>query len=262
MHARNRRTGAPITGTLQRLYARARLLENGFGRGEDGRITHEDEGGTEFFYDTSETVRTDGERTYLDEDGEQVVESDVELYEPGTAATKPAERRDATSAAPNASANALNDPEAAARGVAERFIASMVAEVDDYHEAVAAARETGRTDGEEDAEKAVSEAHEAFVRSAGSGIEGIDVASGLVDLATARDALAPIIHHVDAAIIRLEGPNAIEIRCLRDGDRFAVDEISAREYGHVCRVKPHKSAAAQVDVYANTILDTWGATRD
>ena len=260
MHARNRRTGAPITGTLQRLYARAKLLEDRFGRGDDGRLTYEDEGGTEFYYDTSEHVSTNGERTYLDNDGEQVVESDVELHEAGAGATKPPQRPDAASTAQRASANALNDPEAAARGVVERFIASMVAEVDDYHEALAAARETGRTDGEEDAEKAVSEAHEAFVRSAGSGIEGIDVASGLVDLATARDALAPIIHHVDAAIIRLEGLNAIEIRCLRDGERFSVDEISAREYGRVCRLKPDKAAAAHADVYANAILDTWGAT--
>ena len=258
MHARNRRTGAPITGTLQRLYARAKLLENRFGRGEDGRLTHEDEGGTEFYYDTSEHVSTNGERTYLDDDGEQVVESDIELYEPGTAATKRPERPDATSAARSASANALNDPDAAARGIAERFIDSMVAEVDDYHEALAAARETGRAHGEEDAEKAISEAHEAFVRSAGSGIEGIDVASGLIDLATARDALAPIIHHVDAAIMRLEGPNAIEIRCLRNGERFSVDEISAREYGRVCRLKPDKASAAHADVYANAILQAWG----
>lgn len=261
MHARNRRTGAPITGTLQRLYARAKLLEDGFGRAEDGRITHEHEGGTDFFYDTSETVRTDGERTYVDDDGEQVAESDVELYEPGTAATKPPERPRAASAAGTASANALNDPDAAARGVAERFIASMVAEVDDYHEALAAARESERTGSEEEAEKAVSEARDAFVRNAGAGIQGIDVASRLVDLATARDALAPIIRHVDAAIIRVDGPNAIEIRCLRDSERFRVDEISAHEYGRVIRMKPDRASAAHADVYANAILDAWGATR-
>ena len=262
MHARNRRTGTPITGTLQRLYARAKLIEDRFGRRDDGRLTYEDEGGTEFYYDTSEHVSTNGEKTYLDEDGEQVVESDVELYEPATAATKPAERPDATNTAPNASANALNDPEAAARGIAERFIDSMVSEVDAYHEALAATRGIARTDGEDEADKAVSRTQEAFVRNATAGIERIQVASGLVDLATARDALAPIIHHIEAAIIRLEGPNAIEIHCLRNGERFSVDEISAREYGHVCRVKPEKTAAAQVDVYANTILDTWGATRD
>lgn len=258
MHARNRRTGAPITGTLQRLYARARLLEDGFGRDEDGRVTHEDEGGTEFCYDTSEHVSTGGERTYLDEDGEQVVENDVELYEPGTATTKPPGRPEATSAVRSASPNALNDPDAAARGVAERFIASMAATVDDYHEALAAARETGRSDGEEEAEKAVSNVHDAFVRSASSGIEGIEVASDLVDLATARDALAPIIRHVDAAVIRIKGPNALQIRCLRDGERFRVDEITAREYARVCNVEPNKASAAHADVYANAILQAYG----
>ena len=253
MHARNRRTRAAITGTLESIHGRCRLIQDGFERSGDGRITHEHEGGTEMFWDSSEQVVTDDEAIYLDENGDHVPESDIELLDADGTPEDPETRR------PRPATKGPHDPEAAARGVAERFIASMVAEVDDYHEAVAAACETSRADGKEEARKAVSEAYEAFVRSASSSIEGIEVASGLVDLATARDALAPIIHHVDAAIIRLEGPNALQIRCLRNGEDFAVDEVSAREYGRVCRLKPGKAAAAHADVYANAILDAWGA---
>ena len=254
MHARNRRTGAAITATLETIHGRCKLIPDGFERGHDGRITHEHEGGTELFWDSSEQVVTDGEAIYLDTNDQHVPESDIELVDADRTPEGPETRR------PRPATKAPHNPEAAARSIAERFIASMAAEVDDYHNAVAAACETGRGDGKEDAQKAVSEAYEAFVRSASSGIEGIDVASGLVDLATARDALAPIIHHVDAAVIRLEGPNALQIHCLRNGEDFSVDEISAREYGRVCRLKPDKAAAPQADVYANAILDAWGAT--
>ena len=249
MHARNRRTGSPIVGTLERLDARCGLVADGFGRGEDGRITHEHEGGTEFFYDTSEQVRVGDERMYLDEDGEQVVESDIELHDPDGApepAPPPRPRR------------AGNDPEAAARGIAERLIAQMVSEVDDYHEALAAAREAGREDGEEEAERAINEAHETFVRSAVDGIDDIEIASGFMSLSTARDTRVPIIEHADRAVIRLEGPNAMQIHCSRIGERFSVNEVSAQEYGHVCHLKPDKAHAAQLDVYADAVLHVWG----
>jgi len=256
MHARNRRTGAAITGTLQSIHGRCRLIQDGFERSGDGRITHEHEGGTEMFWDSSEQVLSDGEAIYLDENGEHVPECEIELLDADGTPEGPGARR------PRPATKAPHDPEAAARGIAERLIKSMVREVDDYHEALAAACKTSRADGKEEARKAVSETHEAFVRSASSGIEGIDVASELVDLATARDALAPIIHHVDAAVIRLEGPNALQIRCLRNGEDFSVNEVSAQEYGRVCRLKPDKASATQADVYASAILDAWGVTRD
>ena len=249
MHARNRRTGSPIVGTLERLDARCNLVAGGFSRGNDGRITHEHEGGTDFFYDTSEQVRVGDELMYLDEDGEQVAESDIELCsEDGTPEAAP----------PPRPKRADDDPDATARGIAERVIATMVGEVDDYHEALATAREPGREDGEEEAEKTVSEAHEAFVRNASDGIEDIEIASGFMSLSTARDTRAPIIEHADRAVIRLEGPNAVQIHCSRTGERFSVDEVSAREYGHVCCLKPDKAHAAQLDVYADAILHTWG----
>ena len=256
MHARNRRSGAAITGTLETIQGRCKLIPDSFERSEDNRITHEHQGGTEMFWDSSKQVVTDGQPIYLDENGEEVPASDIELHD-GAATPEPARPEEATPAR-----NVPSDPEAAARGIAERFIGVMVTEVDAYHEALTAAQEIGRTDGEEEADKAVSEADEAFKRNAGTGIEEIEVASGLVDLKTARDGLAPIIQHVETAIIRLEGPNALEIHCRCDGKRFWVDEVTAREYGRVSRVKPDKGSAAQSDVYANAILDAWGATRD
>ena len=255
MHARNRRTGAPITGTLQRLYARARLLEDGFGRGDDGRITHEDEGGTEFFYDTSETVRTDGERTYLDENGDHVVESDIVLHEPDATASKPPGRPHAIEAARS---NDASDPEAPARGIAERFIASMVAEVDDYQQRVSIIEAAAEDEDPDATENAVSDAHHTLTRNAADGVEKIEIASGLVDLQTARDALVPIVRHVNATVVHISGPNAIQLRCVREDSLFRTDEVTAREYGRIARVRPDRASAAQVDVYANAILNAWG----
>ncbi len=258
MHARNRRTGAAISGTLERLYARCKLLEDGFGRTEDGTVTHEHEGGTEFFYDTSETVRTDGERTYLDENGEHVVESDIVLHEPDATASQPTERPHALEAAESNDAGDGNDPEAAARGIAERFIASMVAEIDDYQQQISIIETTAEDEDPDATENAVSDAHHTLTRNAANGVEKIEVASGLVDLQTARDALVPIVRHVNAAIIHISGPNTIQLLCVREDSLFRVDEVTAREYGRIARMKPDNASAAQVDIYANAILQAWG----
>ena len=258
MHARNRRTGAAITGTLERLYARCKLIEDGFGRAENGTVTHEHEGGTEFFYDTSETVRTDGERTYLDENGGHVVESDIVLHEPDVTASKPPERPHALEAARSNDARDASDPEAAARGIAERFIASMVAEIDDYQQQTSIIETTAEDEDPHATENAVFHAHHTLTRNAANGVEKIEIASGLVDLQTARDALVPIVRHVNAAVLHINGPNAIRLRCVREDSLFRVDEVTAREYGRIARVRPDKASAAQVDVYANAILNAWG----
>ena len=257
MHARNRRTGAAITGTLERLYARCKLLEDGFGRAEDGTVTHEHEGGTDFFYDTSETVRTDGERTYLDDDGEQVAESDIVLHEPDASASKPPERPHGPETARSNHARNGNDPEAAARGIAERFIASIVAEVDDYQQQMSIIETTAEDEDPDATENAVSDAHHTLTRNAANGVEKIEIASDLVDLLTARDALVPIVRHVNAAVIHINGPNAIQLRCVREDSLFQVDEVTAREYGRIARVRPDRASAAQVNVYANAILNAW-----
>lgn len=82
MRARNRRTGAAIVASLEVVYGRAGLTADGFGRDAEGRITHEHDGsGTEPDWNTSETAERNGQAIYLDAKGEEVAESEVELYE-------------------------------------------------------------------------------------------------------------------------------------------------------------------------------------
>ncbi len=83
MQARNQRTGAAFTGTLERIYGEARLIDDAFTRTGDGRITHQHEGGTKMFWDSSEqvTATANGERIYLDENGDHVRESNIELHQ-------------------------------------------------------------------------------------------------------------------------------------------------------------------------------------
>lgn len=250
MHAKDRKTGLAITATLETLHGKCGVEPDGFGRSEDGEITHRyDDQGTEMFWDSAEQTVRDGQRIYFDANDDHVTAGDIVLYaEDGTPEPAPPARRRPAAA----------DPEAAARGFAERFITQVVTEVDDYHEALAAAREVGREHGEEDAEQAVAEAHEAFVQSASQGIADIEVASGFMSLSTTRDTEARIIRHVQSALIVVDRDNALTIHCSRIGERFSVDEVSAREYGHVCHRKPDKAHAAQLDVWADAVLSAWG----
>ena len=82
MHARNRKTGARIVATLERISGRAGLTADGFGRDASGGITHEHDGsGTEPDWESAETAERDGEALYLDAEGNEVPESGIELYE-------------------------------------------------------------------------------------------------------------------------------------------------------------------------------------
>ena len=81
MEAINKRTGAEIRGTLELLQGRAEIEH--FRRGPDGKLEYEHEGGTVIFYDASETKTDDnGSVVFLDDDGEEVLETDVILVEP------------------------------------------------------------------------------------------------------------------------------------------------------------------------------------
>ena len=150
-----------------------------------------------------------------------------------------------------------NDPTAAARGIAERLIDMMADEVDSFviatHEA-----ERGQPHDREATRQRVSDAREKLARSTVNDIDGIDVRTGFIDLRTALDAEARISSHVAEACIRVNGPNRIRIHCIRDGERFRVTHVSAREYGRIAEVEPAPAAAAQADVYANAILDAYG----
>ena len=98
MNARNKNTGSRITGIYQTVYAQAGIDPGTFSRRADGTLTHEPGGGSEAYWETADTVMANDEAVYMDERGEQVVASDIELYDddkteaaPPTRATNSAE---------------------------------------------------------------------------------------------------------------------------------------------------------------------------
>ena len=82
MHARNRKTGAAIVATLESIHGRAGLTADGFGRDAAGVVTHEHDGsGTEPDWNSAETAERDGQAVYIDAEGNELVASEIELYE-------------------------------------------------------------------------------------------------------------------------------------------------------------------------------------
>ena len=81
MEAVNKRTGAKIKGTLERLQGRAEITD--IQMGVDGKLTYNHQGGTVIFWDAGKTaVDNGGSPIFLDDDGEEVPESSVALVEP------------------------------------------------------------------------------------------------------------------------------------------------------------------------------------
>ncbi len=150
-----------------------------------------------------------------------------------------------------------NDPTAAARGIAERVINMMAGEVDAFVDAAHQA-EQGQPHDPEATQQRISVAREELTRNAINDVDGVDVRTDFIDLRTAQDAEARISNHVAAACIRMNGPYRIRIHCARDGERFRVTHVSAREYARIAEVEPAPAAAARVDVYANAILNAYG----
>ena len=153
-----------------------------------------------------------------------------------------------------------NDPTAAARHVTERLIELISDEVDAFTLAVRDAQH-GHKDDTQATERRIDEAREKLVRNAIAEVDGVHVRTAFIDIRTARDAEARILDHIDEAEIRLRGPNRIRLECARDGERFRVIRISAREYGRIATCAPRTAQASQADIYANTILDVYGAIR-
>ena len=92
MYARNRRTGSPIVGTLETLQASARTLEAGFNRDKAGAIEFNHEGYTDVYWNSQQTLTRQGETVFVDEAGDEVVESEIELSdEEATPFAKPGE---------------------------------------------------------------------------------------------------------------------------------------------------------------------------
>jgi len=80
MFARNKRTGALITGTLEVINGRWGIERDSFCKEPAGKLVFDDDGGgIHVLWDSARTARDDHGRIFLDEDGEQVAEADVEL---------------------------------------------------------------------------------------------------------------------------------------------------------------------------------------
>lgn len=77
MKAINKHTKAEIRGTLEQIYGCAEVLS--FDRDKHGALIWEHGGATEMYWDTSETVTRDREALFVDENGDEVIESDIEL---------------------------------------------------------------------------------------------------------------------------------------------------------------------------------------
>ena len=83
MYARNKHNGSPIVATLEVVHGRCGIANDSFTKGPDGSLQFEDDGGgTNLCWDSAETVTDDHGRIFLDRDGEQVAEADVELVTP------------------------------------------------------------------------------------------------------------------------------------------------------------------------------------
>ena len=92
MYARNRQDGTPIKGTLEIITGRAELLEDGFERNSDGNLEGEHEGSTEVFWNDQRTIHRQNEAVFLDETGNELTQSEIELVEErDTALTPPSE---------------------------------------------------------------------------------------------------------------------------------------------------------------------------
>lgn len=68
-----------IVGTAQTILATASAFRAT--RGPEGKLEPSYAGNTEVFWDTSETVQRGGEDAYVDENGDEVLESEVMLIE-------------------------------------------------------------------------------------------------------------------------------------------------------------------------------------
>jgi|LakMenEpi03Aug12_release.lakeMendotaPanAssembly.Ray.scaffolds.fasta_scaffold2726702_1 hypothetical protein len=81
MYARNKKTGARIIGTSEVVEATSLILEHSFEM-KDGNIVFECEGETKVHWDSQVTkIGEDGGLVFVDENYEDVSETDIELYD-------------------------------------------------------------------------------------------------------------------------------------------------------------------------------------
>ena len=86
MYAINKRTGAKIRGTYERLHGVAESVEDGWQRNDDGSLEVDHEGSTEVFWDDSITEEEEGKLLYLDDNGETVTPDGIALVDSPPAA--------------------------------------------------------------------------------------------------------------------------------------------------------------------------------
>jgi hypothetical protein len=79
MKAVNRKTGLEIDGTLETLSGRAEILNDSYQREADGSIEFEWGGETEVFWDEQRTVTRGGKRIFLDTEGNECTEDEIDL---------------------------------------------------------------------------------------------------------------------------------------------------------------------------------------
>jgi hypothetical protein len=73
--------GKQIIGTYEMCPARAEISLNSFGRDTDGTVSFDYAGESEMFWDGMETVTKEGKIVFLDGDGNEWTEDQIELRE-------------------------------------------------------------------------------------------------------------------------------------------------------------------------------------
>ncbi|MEA3208558.1 MAG: hypothetical protein QOE70_1615 [Chthoniobacter sp.] len=84
-------TGTVITGTLETLSGRANIVPGSAREDPLGGIEFDYEGSTEIWWDEQRTVIRDDERVFLDEEGDEFLESELRLVPTGSVAVPESE---------------------------------------------------------------------------------------------------------------------------------------------------------------------------
>ena len=92
--------GTRIIGTLERLSGRAEIVLDSIRANPQGGFTFEYEGTTEVFWDGQETEVRDGERVFLDEEGNEFTENTLRLVPEDSIAEAPGSPPTQSPAAP------------------------------------------------------------------------------------------------------------------------------------------------------------------
>lgn len=74
-------TGVPITGTYETCPGLAAIANIALGTRDGGRFEFDYAGDTEMFWDDQRTIRRNGERVFLDANGAEWLESQLQLID-------------------------------------------------------------------------------------------------------------------------------------------------------------------------------------